>query len=274
MMHSLEDEVIDGYLVPASMKKVWAVQLDLLKQFMSVCEKYGLRYFLSDGNLLGAVRHKGYIPWDDDIDVCMPRPDYNKLMRLGNSVFGYPYFFQSAYTDPDYVRPHAQLRNSNTTGALENEFYTTKINQGIFLDVFPLDGLPSEPALVRKQKNKVRHYIIILGTGYPTCYSLNAFVRFFQKLAKLVLKPYWLFHSKADIYRKMDAAASMYDYDSSEYVKYIGFDTMAGLETLRYRKSLFDDVAMYDYEGISVPGPRDYNTYLIELYGEKYMIPP
>ena len=78
----LQSEYRDGYLVDETMKKVWAVELELLEQFQRLCERHQLRYYAIGGTLLGAVRHKGFIPWDDDIDVGMPREDYEKLIQL------------------------------------------------------------------------------------------------------------------------------------------------------------------------------------------------
>ena len=75
----LEEEERDGYLVSAEMKKIWAVELDLLNEFMRVCKEHDIRWFADGGTILGAIRHNGMIPWDDDIDVCMYREDYEKL---------------------------------------------------------------------------------------------------------------------------------------------------------------------------------------------------
>ena len=139
-----QDEIRCGYTVTKSMKKVWATELDLLAKFLEVCNKYNLTYFADSGTLLGAIRHNGFIPWDDDIDVTMPRLDYQFLCDNCSNEFQDPYFFQTEYTDPGTIRGHAQLRNSHTTAIAEGELHKDfKFNQGIFLDIFPLDKLPS-----------------------------------------------------------------------------------------------------------------------------------
>ena len=83
----LREEIICGYKVSTKMKKIWAVQLDLVLQLKRVCEKYNLRYFMYAGTLIGAVRHQGYIPWDDDLDIIMPRADYDKLKAVAETEF-------------------------------------------------------------------------------------------------------------------------------------------------------------------------------------------
>ncbi len=134
----------NGFEVSRDRKEVWAVEMDLLSKFIKVCEKYDLTYFAEAGTLLGAVRHKGFVPWDDDIDVTMPRKDYDILCSVANENFNHPYFFQTEYTDPGSARDnHAQLRNSDTTGILYTELQKQyPFNQGIFIDIFPLDELP------------------------------------------------------------------------------------------------------------------------------------
>ena len=93
----LDEEEISGYLVTSQMKEVWAVELDLMAQLDRVCRENGLTYFAGAGTLLGAVRHHGFIPWDDDMDFYMLREDYNKLIGLANE-FKEPYFLQNTYS--------------------------------------------------------------------------------------------------------------------------------------------------------------------------------
>jgi lipopolysaccharide cholinephosphotransferase len=114
------EEVRLGYTVSAKMKKIWAVEIDLLQCLIDVCEGHHLKYWADGGTLPGAVRHQGFVPWDDDIDIIMPRKDYDKLVGLAVSgqEFQAPYLLQTAYTDTGYARDHAQLRDVRTTGVL------------------------------------------------------------------------------------------------------------------------------------------------------------
>lgn len=131
-------------------KRLWAVEMDLLQAFDRVCARYGLSYFAVSGTLLGAVRHGGFIPWDDDIDVAMLRPDYERLLAVAGEAFEAPYFLQTDANSPEAARGHAQLRHSGTTAALRAEMVGGRLafgfNQGVFMDVFPLDRIPDEPS--------------------------------------------------------------------------------------------------------------------------------
>lgn len=142
----LNEEIRSEYRVSAHMKEVWAVVLDLLHEVDRVCEKHGLTYWAGYGTLLGAMRHQGFIPWDDDVDLVMPREDYERLCEIAKSEFYHPYFFQTEMTDPGFSRPFARLRNSDTTAIQKIEdFGFIHYNQGIFLDIFPLDHFPDNP---------------------------------------------------------------------------------------------------------------------------------
>ena len=154
----LQEEIRCDYVITKEMKKVWAVELDLLHELERVCEKHQIKCFASGGTMLGAVRHKGFIPWDDDIDMMMFREDYKKLCQVAETEFQHPYFFQTEYTDYGSLRGHAQLRNSLTTGILVSEADKHyRFNQGIFLDIFPLDAVSDNREEYLQQRDKIMY---------------------------------------------------------------------------------------------------------------------
>lgn len=155
MKFNLDEEVIDGHLVTAETKKLWAVEMDLATHLLEVCNKYNLKIWATGGTLLGAVRHKGFIPWDDDMDFCMMRDDYNKLVEIGPKEFKDPYFFQSIYTD-NLGGGLVKLRNSNTT-MLENGYWNYKErNLGCAIDIFVMDAIPIEKPSFQKEYKTIR----------------------------------------------------------------------------------------------------------------------
>ncbi len=153
------------YLVTKEIKELWAIQIDLLEELKRVCKKYDLEYFADSGTLIGAVRHQGYIPWDDDIDIVMKRSDYNKLIEIAPREFENPYFLQSAHSEI-FPRGYARLRNSNTTVLTRYDF-GKNINHGIFIDIFPLDNIPDNESVKRKWIQKIIIISKVLSAGCP-----------------------------------------------------------------------------------------------------------
>ncbi len=135
-----------GYEVSARMKQLWAVQIDMMLELVDVCRQLGIRIYADGGTMLGAVRHQGYIPWDDDIDMTMLRADYDVLMREGPALLGEEYFLQDVNSDPYYRNLHARLRNTRThCWSIGPHARRERCNDGIFLDIFPADSLPGNP---------------------------------------------------------------------------------------------------------------------------------
>ena len=154
----LDEEIRSSYKVSAQMKKVWAVQLDMLNEIDRDFSKNHIRWWAFGGTLLGAVRHRGYIPWDDDIDIVVPREDYNKLRDLGPDSFKHPYFFQDEFSEPGILYGHAKLRNVETTMITEkyiiNDNGCCTFCQGVFVDIFPLDSVPDS---VQEQEDWIKN---------------------------------------------------------------------------------------------------------------------
>ena len=139
----LEEEERNGYTVSREMKELWAVSLDLMREILEACEAKGIKVFAGYGTLLGAVRHGGFIPWDNDSDLFMMREDYERFLR--ETEFKAPYFLQTEETDAGFSRAFARLRNSDTTciQAYEKDL-NIPYNQGVFVDIFPLDYMPDD----------------------------------------------------------------------------------------------------------------------------------
>ncbi len=248
--------------------------LDLLVVLNDVCQQNDIKYFVFGGTMLGAVRHKGFIPWDDDVDVVLFREDYNKLKDVARKgAFKFPYFLQDPSTDIGYPKGYCRLRNSNTTEIPVFDVYE-KCNHGIFIDIFPLDKLPDDDKELQKQINKLRRLRMLM----------NAFSRYYSgieaegastlkfiayKMIVLLFKAKIL--NMPDLYKKYEEAATKY---SNVLSKRIG--TIAGtFDNYRFiyeQKPWASKTIWLDFESIKVPVPEAYDEILKHSYGD-YMVP-
>lgn len=285
LKHAIPKKFIDPkpveYVVPSEIRKVMAVELDLLLEFDCVCKKHNLKYWLIAGTLLGAVRHKGFIPWDDDIDVGMSRRDYEKLSEIAPKVFQHPYFWQTNYTDPGSARGHAQLRNSQTTGILKGEMSGGQclygFNQGIFIDIFPFDKIPDDPAIREVYiKNLIRlkeHVDQVRKIKY-----LAPKMRFrilSQYYWRMKLK--WLFLSFKELvlkrdeldyaYRSFESYASQYESLDTKFWAEIAFCPQRP-QNYFSRVHDMDELTMLDFEGFQFPAQKNYFERLEYLFGD------
>ena len=259
----LDEEIRNDYHVSSMMKKVWAVELDLIAELLRVSEKYKLAVYSCGGTTLGAVRHSGFVPWDDDVDMMMYREDYEKLCRISRQEFTEPYFFQTEDSDPGSARGHAQLRNSSTTAILNAEKgKKIRFNQGIFIDIFPLDNLP-EDAEKRKRflelEDKRLHLSRRLLKG-PSCSEQTIQKKIkgiTYSIIKMVPIGKWL-------YRCFDKKAQQYNRNET---KNVGIVALGSEKFVWPRKDIMNTIMM-SFEMIKIPVPADYCRLLEKTYGD------
>ena len=141
------------------LNKVHGVEKEILEKVAAICEKHNIQYYLGDGTLLGAVRHKGFIPWDDDIDVLMPWEDYKRFISIAQEELGDLYFLQTNKTDPNWYRAYATVQKRGTA-AIGNKRYHA--HQSIWIDIFPLANMSSKIEIqVKKLSLRISNYVLM-----------------------------------------------------------------------------------------------------------------
>lgn len=256
-----KEEVRNDFLVDKNRKKLWAILLDLYLQFEEVCKKHGLRWFFMYGGILGAVRHGGFIPWDDDIDIVMPRSDYQKFMQLKDE-FQYPYFLQTPYTDPEFLYSFTRLRNSNTT-AIAEKFRCQRMNHGMYIAIFPLDNWVKEDTETYNEIGElIKDNSTYMRMKYPTPDSrdLEMISHYKDK------NPLWT-------YEEIQRLSMKY---FKEYTSYVSIPT---LRVYSYEKNIFktEDFSFQHFvkfEHLEVPIPNGYENVLCQIYGDYMKFPP
>lgn len=258
----LKEEIRNGYVVTAEMKQVWAVQLDLMQELLRVCKKNGLKVYADGGTLLGAIRHQGYIPWDDDIDMMMLREDYDKLMLL-SSEFEHPYFLQNVYTDCHYGHRITQLRNSDTACWSSKEKGCNKgYNQGICIDIFPCDNIPLSPRAINRYYKKE-------GTARQKFRWTCKFLDLLPESLYQFCRNHVSCLSDKKRYEKYENVLRSVPVNPMGYICEISFKHNYPLTPIQY----FGEPQMAPFEFTEIPILQDSHKFLETFYGADYMTP-
>lgn len=271
----LKEEVRCEYTITREMKKLWAVEIDLLFQVKQICDRHGIKWFVEGGTLLGAARHKGFIPWDDDIDIQMLRSDYAIFEKYAKTELKHPYFLQTQESDTFCFHGHPQIRNSLTTGILKSESsYKRNYNQGIFIDIFVVDDLPDSideaRVLVKKacsfRNTAAANYQYIANTYLPQSDSLSMFIKQFVKLYyekfRFLLGKYDYFQTPYDEYMRLTQSYN------GKGCKHATFFAVGWLDVRYFPKKWYEKVTYLPFEWFEVPTFGDYIDYLNQRYGQ------
>lgn len=258
----LKPETICDFYVDEKRKKVWSIGIDLLVKLDQICRKHNLQYSVAFGSLLGIIRHQGFIPWDDDIDVVMPREDYEKL-RLLKCEFEEPYFLQYP-GDDGYLFSFAKLRNSNTT-SISKPFRYESFNQGHFLDIFPLDNFCATN--IEENINRIKRLIAecsaIMRSRNPFPDEIDH-----QKLALFSS----LREGRVVVNELEDILTQHNSHPSTCYTAWCC--VMYDYKRMTFKKDIFDDLVETDFYNHKVFMPRKYDEALKITYDDYLQFPP
>lgn len=260
----LDEETRCDYTISSKMKEVWAVELDLLHKLQSICEKHQIEYFADGGTLLGCARHKGFIPWDDDIDIAMTRENYEKFCKAAKKECRYPYFLQTEKTEPGTVFGYAKLCNSDTTMLLKCfEGRNFKYNQGICIDIFPQDKIPHDEKEMNEFLSRLQQFRAKGKQFRNRLHNDKGEHNFIKSFLAVLVK---LFHIKNWSYFKFEKECQKFNDSNSKYMASISFrpERSIGFKEV----DAYKEVVQLPFEFISLPCPKNYGQYLNDFYGD------
>lgn len=255
--------------------------LEILKSIADFCDKNNLRYYLAYGTMLGAVRHKGFIPWDDDIDIMMPRDDYNKFISSYNG-YNSMYKVYSIESDDNYPYTMAKVFDQRTK--LEDfTLWEQYPYSGVFVDIFPIDGLPKSMTEQRKLFNHQQllnlllhgscmkytfshHYVDSKGS-YAKIKALSRTILKFAAITLMHPLP------TASLVKKINRDASRYPFDQSTNVSVL-VDCASGNKREILPRDIFLEPKLYDFEQYQFKGIANYDFYLTHLFHNYMEMPP
>ena len=265
-------EIMDGIYIPVELKQIWAVNLDLLNVFEKFCKEHEIKFFIGFGTLLGAFRHQGFVPWDDDVDILMFRKDFERLKLLWEE-FSYPYFLQNELSEPGFwYRGMMKFRRSDTTCLTEHCYQMREMNQGIALEIMPLDEV-SDIAMVRRQQE---HEV---GRWQRLLWAKNYSVGFYHGDRLAAEKhdgDFAKWRQEAEAYEEkvlynnyLQACQSFTNGDGTQLALFIGYQEHDGYRLLS--KSWFTDTVSMDFCGLTVPAPVGFWECLEFFYGKGFV---
>lgn len=239
-------------------------QLLILEALAQVCQKHGIRYFLYCGTLLGALRHQGYIPWDDDIDIGMLRPDYERFCQIASDpqeVSGYS--LNNSLLNSEYPWPYSKLSDDSTRVV---EDLRIPLTIGVNIDIFPLDGWPNTTLWSYLHRRRLRLYGSVL---YAMIASDRPSRSWYRKWAVWVLQRVIDRFSAGTLAGRLSRVASRYSISNS---KFFGLTVCAYQE--RVSNTAFSSFTELSFEGDNYPVPSGYHEVLTAMYGDYMRLPP
>jgi len=250
------------------LRKVQLTQLEIAKEIKRVCEENDIRYFLDAGTFLGAVRHGGFIPWDDDMDVGMMRSDYEKFCRIAPKKLKPEYCLQTWYTEPNYGLPFGKVMKRGTV-YLESKKTRRLAENGFYVDIFPFDFVPEDVQQREKlAKQLLRIYRVrLMKCGYMP-WMENDKIVWKKRVGYLYYQLKALFTGKKESAKAFDTLAVACGEGSTVC------EQCAMEKPFYFDRTWCEELAEYSFEGVRFLGPKAYDEFLTAMYGDYMRLPP
>lgn len=260
----------------ATLQKLKQVELDILKDFICICKKYDLPYFATGGTAIGALRHHGFIPWDDDIDVCMLRKDYERFMEVAPKELGERYLFMDSHTESRYPLMFGKMVKRGTR-FIEDAYQQANYPLGIYIDIFPYDKTSEDERIRQKWQKKTwqigRMHVLTLIPNPKLPDELGGIKKAIASLGCRVI--HLLFKlirmTPAKTYQKyLNWATTCPEPDSDLYIDY---SYLTGENLMIRTKDSFPTIEV-PFEDITVSLVKNYDAFLRPEYGDYMQLPP
>lgn len=260
-----QEEIRDDYLITTKYKKIWDIELKILSEIIRICEKSHIQYFVYGGTLLGAIRHKGFIPWDDDMDVGMLRQEYEKFLKCAERELQEGFCFQKSEMLGDIYEGFSRIRYTNSTGIIYRD-RQKNCNHGIFVDIFPLDNIPDNERKAWIQRKKIS---ILSGmVYYHVYYNQDSRHKLLGKILSLVHKvSVW-----EQLIFLLKKECMKYNAIESEKVGILSCDPYD--EKCYWYRTDIEKTIEVPFENITVKVPIGYERCLKIGYGDYRKFPP
>lgn len=245
--------------------------LELLVEFERICEKNHLEYFAVGGTLLGTIRHNGFIPWDDDIDVGMKRKDYEIFLEIAPKELGSSFFLQTISTDFGSTTYHAKIRLNHTL-FVERYARHAKMHQGIFLDIIPLDVIPVNEREAKQfcRKCFALRQLYVAKNLWGTMHPVNSFKSFMHMTMRAVMHIVLLPVPKRYLYEKLDRLLKTYENEKTRKYALPG----AWNERVYILENEIHPVLEHAFETTTIYIPNQYDVFLKRHFGDYMKLPP
>lgn len=247
------------------LKELQQTELIILKEIDRICKKHKIKYYLGEGSLLGAIRHQGFIPWDDDIDILMLRSDYEKFLSIAPNIISKDFEIQHSSLVKNYWSPFIKVRYLGESFFKQKHIEHLTNNNGPLIDIFPLDNVPKKDSI----KQKIQVLTIKFNRGMLS-YKLKT--RFPKKWKGYIVKFCSHFISVNRIHKTLNKTFIKYNNNNNKYI--VNLASYYSYKKQTVPKNWYGKPRMVKFENLKMPVPKEAEKLLTSIYGNYKELPP